>query len=60
MGKYDEELRAIAGMSDRDQQKALWSIANEIAELTRFLRKNKLEENKDALEAIEREFGVEL
>ena len=58
MGKYDHKIRAIAGGKDKEQQKALWSIANELAELNWFLWKNKLEENKEALDAIEREFGV--
>ena len=60
MGKYDGETLAIAGRSDRDQQKALWSIANELAELNSFLRKDEAEKTEELLDALRRESGVDV
>ena len=39
---------------------ATYAVANELAELNQFLRKDKTKEDRDALDAIEREFGVEV
>ena len=60
MGKYDDEALVITGRSDRNQQKALWSIANELAELNSFLRKDEAEKTEELLDAIRRESGVDV
>ena len=46
MGKYDDEIKSIAGRVDKEELKALWSIANELAKINKFLDGIGIDEKK--------------